>query len=1171
MSANFLSAYFTLNRRYARSINLERDSADTSKLAGYVITERTEQALQRIIEALAGANSSRAWMLTGVYGTGKSAFAHFLSSLCSPSKQEIRRTAETILRQSKIERSLVRMFDENMPESGLVRATATAQREPVAQTVLRALRAGVNSFWDGRTTTNKIFSRQIEALQRRQAKAKNIDAGDILRLIREVAEASGTGVIFILDELGKCLEYAAQNRGASDLFLLQQISELPSESGSRVYLLGLLHQAFSEYGYVLGTVERNEWAKIQGRFEEIPFTESARQMVQIIGHIIQRKPNHKLARLINRQSPAWYSKLEELLEIQDLTSKVFTDAYPIHPLAALTLPHLCIRYAQNDRSLFTFSTSAEPHSLRTFLSENRFSDGVVPLLKLDRLYDYFIDAAGTGLASRPNFQRWAEIKGLIDDHRNGDPDRLRVLKTIGILNLASTTGSLKASRQLVALALCDDPSEASEQQRWEHIIDDLIKRGFVTHRRQVDELRIWEGSDFDVESAIAQHLEGQRSPLASLLSQSCPLRPLVVQRHSYKTGALRYFERRYVSGTDALSSLTCEAEESDGVIGYWVDEAPPVLVPAMTADEKPFVLVEVRHLETLRLRALELTALNDIQANAAELQTDGVARREVRHRLTQSRQMLDAAFTQALVTGTSIKVWVEGKIELLDLRKGLNKRLSDLCDGVYIKGPILWNELINRHELTAQGAKARGQVIAAMLEHPDMEDLGLTGAGPEVSVYHSVLKRTGIHRKVDGTYGFHHPLDKKIKDFWEAIEEFCLSAKETPLTLDHLYQKLRKQPYGVKAGLIPLVFAAFITKHADDVSIYRDGAFIPVLGPEHFELLVKQPARFSVKHYEVLGVRAQVFKEVEDILVSGIKMPAGIRNRTLLSVISPLLQFARKLPLYTQKTKRLSAWAQAVRQVLLEAHEPDKLLFELLPSACGLEPISETGAQAPDAPRELRTRLTSVLKELRETYEVTLLGQCRDYVFEAFGVRQDEGRLREDLRSRASYLQGRSIEPILTRFVLAATDDLSDDQQWLQSLIMVIADKPSESWTDSDSEAFELKLSDVARRFKHLEAIIRDNGSLWGSRAEARRVSVVKTDGTELHDIAWIDEHQREALEGKAEDIIKGLNLDHLQQRALLAILTEKILDPGRNAFLEKSDKLTREESDETHPRALRR
>jgi hypothetical protein len=1131
VSAHHLSDYFALNRRYSRSINLERDLADPSSLKGYVITERAAHALKQIISGMAGAHSAHAWMLTGVYGTGKSAFGHFLSSLCSSRTQELRKNAETILEHSRVEREVIKLFNDGIAEGGLFRAVVTAQREPVSHTLLRALRSGVISFWHPRTKVYANFIRQIDIIQKRAAKGR-IDASEILLLLKEIADASKTNLILIIDEFGKCLEYAAQNRDVGDLFLLQQISESFNESGCQIYLLGLLHQGFSEYSYTLGTVERNEWAKIQGRFEEIPFTESAHQMAQLIGQVIQHDSTKKFDAIINRQATAWHSRLSKLLEVKELTSQIFAEAYPLHPVATLALPQLCIRYAQNDRSLFTFLTSAEPYSLRTFLDEASFSKDDIQLLKIDRLYDYFIDTAGIGMASRPNFQKWTEVKGLIDDHRNGDPIRLKALKAIGILNLASTTGFLKASRQLVTLALCDKPDDQAAQHAWGQVISDLIKRGVVVHRSQIDELRIWEGSDFEIETILAQSIEQQRSSLATLLSNSRPLHPLVVQRHSYQTGTLRYFERRYIDSHDDLVNVVRECKESDGLICYWVDEAPPALVPAETADHKPIVLIQVGNIKTLRLRALELVSLKNIQANAAELQTDGVARREVRHRLIQSQSLLDESFSQVFEAGNTIKVWIAGKSEFLDLRKGLNARLSKLCDEVYKKGPTLWNELINRQELTSQGAKACRKVIAAMIEHPELEHLGLKGAGPEVSIYSSVLARTGIHKRVEGAYSFHPPDDIRVKDVWEAIERFCLEARTAPITLNHLYDRLQRPPYGVKSGLIPILFASVIMWRADDVSIYKDGAFIPVLGAEHFELLVKHPSRFSVKHYEVSGAYAQVFKQVEDILVSGIRMPQGIRNKTLLGIISPLLQFVRKLPYYSQKTKKLSARAQSVRQVLLEAHEPDKLLFDLLPSACALNPVAEW-VESSDSPRKLRVRLTSALKELRESYEI-LLSRSRDYIYEAFGVRQDKEHLREDLRSRASYLQGRSIEPILTRFVFAATDDLTDEQQWLQGLVMIIADKPSESWTDSDAEAFELKLSDIARRFKHLEAIIRDNNALWATRAEARRVSIVRTDGTELHDIAWIDEDHRETLENKADEIIQSLDFGKSEQRAVL-------------------------------------
>ncbi len=1163
MTTKSLASLFSLSRRYTRSINLERDLNDPTSLAGYVVTGRAEEALIRIGDSLIGHNPACAWMLTGVYGTGKSAFGLFLSALCAAPNSHLRAQAVQILRSAKVARSLTGLWAEESLAAGLVVAAAAGQREPVAQTVLRALRTGVANFWKPASRNATEFTPHIERLLSLLAKGKPVENSEVLQLIIRISAASGTGVLLLLDELGKCLEYAAHHRGAGDLYLLQQIAELPADSSVR--MVGLLHQAFSEYGYGLGTVERNEWAKIQGRFEEIPFTEAPSQMTRLIGEVIRRADDRALARNLKQHAAAWHQALQAMVEVSELTEETIAKVFPLHPVAALALPHLCVRYAQNDRSLFTFLTSNEPHSLQTFLNETKLADGARPLVGLDRLYDYFTDTMGAGLSAQPRNQRWAEIRNLIEDHRRGDQEEMRLLKTVGALNLISTGGEMKATHRLVTLALCNDPTDKSEQRRYEQMLDRLVSKRVLLFRRAVDELRLWEGSDFDLESTLNRQIEQERTPLAQLLNDSCPLRPQVAQRHSYETGTLRYFERKYIDSTIDLTHLICE-QGGDGLIGYWLEEKPPASVPALTADQRPFVMVAAKEPSRLRLRAQELSALRKILSSTPELQTDGIARREVRHRLVQAQQMLEETLKRATDSDSPTDCWIGGQAQRLCPDKELKSRLSDLCNEVYEQGLKLRNELINRRELTSQGAKASRQVITAMLESAAQENLGFVGAGPEVSVYHSVLRRTGIHRQVDGVWDLHPPLDSGIQPVWLAIENFCLNAKGQTRTLDELYRQLQLPPYGVRAGMIPILLAAVILRHTDDVSVYKDSSFIPLLGAEHFELMVKHPARFAVKHFEMLGVRAQFFREIETVLSSRPRLPQQIRNRTLLGVVSPLLQFARRLPPYAQKTSRLSTTAQAVRKVLLESNEPDQLLFELMPQACGLQPISDDDLPDPSLPAEFRQRLAAVLKELQEVHERLLL-ECRTLIHAAFGVRQDEGHLREDLRSRASYLQGRSIEPILTRFVYAATDEAVDDQQWLLALVMVIADKPSESWGDADVDGFELKLADVARRFKHLEAIIKDNSALWHSQAEARRISVIRTDGTEYYDIAWIDEAQRQILEGRAEAILQQLSqeLDPSQQRALLALLSEKILHArqtatlfARQSFRVEADKIRR-------------
>lgn len=378
---------------------------------------------------------------------------------------------------------------------------------------------------------------------------------------------------------------------------------------------------------------------------------------------------------------------------------------------------------------------------------------------------------------------------------------------------------------------------------------------------------------------------------------------------------------------------------------------------------------------------------------------------------------------------------------------------------------------------------------------------------------------------------------------WQAIEEFCVNTKEKQQTLDNLYKQLEAPPYGVKRGAIPVLIAAILLHHVDDVGVYKDGTFIPVLGAEHFELLVKDPARFGVKYFEVAGLRSQVFRELEAILRKpNSQMPPGVRNVTLLAVAKPLFQFVRKLPAYTTKTKRLSAEATAVLQTLQQAQEPDELLFTSLPIACGLPPIGTSAADDGTTAKTLRKKLVTALHEIQSAYE-RLVSDCQTLLYNAFGVRSSDSKLREDLRVRANYLVEQCIEPTLRRFTLAATDDTAADKEWLEALLMIVADKPAESWTDEDVTGFEIKLSNIVRRFKNLEALQKEVAAK-GEGFEARRITVTRSDGKETHRMVWIDNKCQDQIERLVEKVLQDPILrDNPQlQQAFVTKLTEKVL-----------------------------
>jgi hypothetical protein len=158
-----------------------------------------------------------------------------------------------------------------------------------------------------------------------------------------IAKIEGNGLLIIIDELGKFLEYEARHPETNDIYLLQALAELAYTGGkSALSLYVILHQGFEQYAKGLGDSLKNEWAKVQGRFESIPFLEATEQTLRIVSRTILpddsinllpiAKQAGKIAKIL-ANAKALTGSLEE----REAT-KLFTDCYPLHPVSALLLP-----------------------------------------------------------------------------------------------------------------------------------------------------------------------------------------------------------------------------------------------------------------------------------------------------------------------------------------------------------------------------------------------------------------------------------------------------------------------------------------------------------------------------------------------------------------------------------------------------------------------------------------------------------------------------------------------------------------------------------------------------------------------------------------------------------------------------------------------------------------
>ena len=120
-------------------------------------------------------------------------------------------------------------------------------------------------------------------------------------------------------------------------------------------------------------------------------------------------------------------------------------------------------------------------------------------------------------------------------------------------------------------------------------------------------------------------------------------------------------------------------------------------------------------------------------------------------------------------------------------------------------------------------------------------------------------------------------------------------------------------------------------------------------------------------------------------------------------------------------------------------------------------------------------------------------------------------------------------------------DDNQDETGWIEGLTMGISDKPASSWFDEDLLVFENNLGNLSRKFINLKALQKNYSP--GEGFDVRRITLAGTDGTEVNQMVWIEEkHKKNADEIIQEILIKSDGNKQLQQ-ALVALLTEKVLD----------------------------
>lgn len=1103
MTGRLLVDLVHIRGRFHRSVALSRDWDAGADLSEYLVTPTARQLSERIVSELLRQDGTRAWTITGPYGSGKSAFALFLADLLCRRKP-LHAVGQTIRK------------DCGLGQKHCLPVLLTARRGALAP----ALLTNIVSAFAG-------VDEAVAKRARRMVKTGSIEGEELAEFLVDAAARARAnhrgGLVVILDELGKFLEHAADRSTDEDVYVLQQLAEAAARSDAPILLLGILHTGFADYLPVGDEFRRTEWQKVQGRFHDVPFQLPAEQMLALVGHAIRSEDVPVATRKRWDQVTNRVARSDALREaakrvpLKDLTSR----CYPIHPLAALLLwPLFRSKVAQNERSLFAFLTSHEPAGFQEFLKSNHLVNGSVPLFRVSDLYDYVKQALGIAAFSGADSRRWALIDHALNRlPSDGTTELSQLVKTIGLMGLYGKMLGLHPTAEALELAIgdMDDVGEA---------LSDLQKRSIIVYRRHTAAYSLWEGSDLDLDAAFAEaqpHV-GQ-GPLAERVGRLLELRPVVARAHYIESGTLRLMDVQVISPDgNELEQTLARPAVGDGRVVFIVGDDSSAVRPQDIAARVELVrdgqLVVVGVPETVAGLADSLRDYETwdwLSKNLLELHGDPVAQQEVQARLLGARDRFeDAAGGLLGLSGHAFtpqrSSWLyRGEARRINSPREFQRWISDCCDVHYSAAPPLHNELLNRNHLSSAASAARRTLLEHMIVHEQQERLGIEGTPPEASMYESMLRLGGFHRVRQGVLGLGPPKGE-WKDTWKAVMDFVKAANHERQPLTALFETLRRAPFGIKEGPLPILVVAALLAKRDEIALYEDGVFVPEIRIEVIERLVRNPRSFELQSQRLDARQRRILNALRSKVATD---SAGSDGNALLPIVKALVLAVAKLNPYSRQTRRLDPpEAVEVRNLLLTAADPKKLLFVDLPAALGRSVATEKDVQG------FADRLHDSVLALTGAYS-RLLDEIEEQIRQVFGLRGTTVEVRNQLRVRSAPLVEFAVDSRLQLFVQeVARDQLRAD--WREAVGRIVnGGLPLSHWTDRDVTAFQLKLQEFESEFRRLEELVTEKqrsgatrvlriGYLDGTHSEA--AAVIPIDSASESRIGELSEQVRSAL-----------------------------------------------------------
>jgi hypothetical protein len=942
------------------------------------------------------------------------------------------------------------------------------------------------------------------------------------------------GILLIcIDEFGKFLEYASKHNPEKEMYFIQQLAEFVNDSRRNIILLTSVHQAIDTYAGHLTITQKNEWKKVKGRLHEIPFNEPIEQLLFLASKYFSSKykptanyTSYNIGLIDLNHKNHCFSVSEKF--INDIGNSL----YPLDFFSATILTYTLQRYGQNERSLFTFLNTSDHLALDSLRKGEIFD--------IPKLHDYLFVNLYSILVSKhnPDYTQWALIKSAVERAESKiDKNQnlaLDLLKFIGLLNLFASKGASLNNKLIIQYF--------SYKYQTKDIVDTikiLIKCKIIRFNSFNNSYKLFGGTDMDIEGAILKASDNfdESIDIVQKLKEAFNFPILTAKEALYKTGTPRLFKFQI----SEIPSIEIPNNEIDGFINLIFNESlsDDDLIEQTSGKNLPILYGKYKNSSTIKSILLDILKTEKVLGQVDI--DDTFAKIELKSIIKSQKALLNHFVLDSLYS-KNIKWFFDGSSKAIQSKQGLNRMLSEICSKVYPYTPKINMELINKHKVSGAISSARKLYFENLVTNWQKKDLGYPAEKfpADKTIYWSLIKKNGIHRKDNGGYVLTAPNceDENFTKVWDACEAFLKDARKEQKPITNLILTLTQKPYKLKQGVVDFLIPTFLFAKRGDFALYNvDGGYIPYINETILYLITRNPQEYSVKSFELDNLRLNLFNKYRSYLNQD--KETTMSNESFIESVRPFLILYKGLTNYSKKTKRLSKEALKLRDAISDAEDPEKIFFEQFPMAIGynVKELIENEQLFDD----YIIKFQKTILEIKDSYN-ELLNRFENYLTsEILGIKSDFPQYKTLLKKRFSTLKEHQILPSQKTFMLRVNSELDDRDSWLNSICFALLSKPMDRILDSDEDILKEKLSHIVKELDNLSDVY--SIDFDKDKEEVYKLAFTsQNDGMKNH-LVRISKEQKEEVRKSIAKIEENLELDKQLRIAILTELLKKELD----------------------------